>query len=274
MVRPLLSRPIFPTNFVCVARSAAGGTGEALILPLSEKKIIISDMTTNKDPMSLAEQIRERFAGAASGQVLTPRDFLDLGSRAAVDQALTRLFRDGHLRRVGRGLYTLPREHPLFGELSVTSDAVADALAGRDALRLQPAGAYAANQLGLTEQVPMKLLFLTDGPTRMLRLADGREIVLKQTTPRTMQTAGRISGTVIAALRWLGQDAVDSDIIDKLRRRLSDQDKAILREDAPRAPAYWLTTALRRIAEEAEPGLPPPRKGTQDCAKPSCRDGG
>jgi hypothetical protein len=245
-----------------------------LSLPLSEKNTIFSDMTTTKDPLSLAEQIRERFAGAASGQVLTPRDFLDLGSRAAIDQALTRLCRDGRLRRVGRGLYALPREHPLFGELSVTSDAVAAALAGRDALRLQPAGAYAANQLGLTEQVPMKLLFLTDGPTRMLRLADGREIVLKQTTPRNMQTAGRISGTVIAALRWLGRDAVDSDIIGKLRRRLSDQDKATLREDAPCAPAYWLTTALRHIADEAESGLPPPGKGAPDLAKPSRREGG
>jgi len=168
----------------------------------------------------------------------------------------------------------LPREHPLFGELSVTSDAVAAALAGRDALRLQPAGAYAANQLGLTEQVPMKLLFLTDGPTRMLRLADGREIVLKQTTPRNMQTAGRISGTVIAALRWLGRDAVDSDIIGKLRRRLSDQDKATLREDAPCAPAYWLTTALRHIADEAESGLSPPVKGASVLANSTRRMGG
>lgn len=157
--------------------------------------------------------MRECLTGAAPGQLFPPWDFPDLGSRAAVDQALSRLCRDGHLRRVGRGLYALPRQHPLFGELAVTSDAIAEALAGRDALRLQPAGAYAANQLGLTEQVPMRLLFLTDGPTRTLRLADGREIVLKQTTPRFMQTAGRISGTVIAALRWLGRDAVDDDTI-------------------------------------------------------------
>lgn len=218
-------------------------------------------MDTTTDPSSIAGRIRARFAEAAPGQVLTPRDFLDLGSRAAVDQALSRLCQDGQLRRVGRGLYAVPRPHPLFGELAVTSDAVAEALAGRDALRLQPAGAYAANQLGLTEQVPMRLLFLTDGPPRTMRLTDGREIVLKQTTPRSMQTAGRISGTVIAALRWLGRDAVDDAIIGKLRRRLSDQDKAILREDAPRAPAYWLTSALRRIADAGEPGRSPRRPG-------------
>lgn len=230
-------------------------------------------MTDSQDTRSLADQIRERFAVSAAGQVLTPRDLLDLGSRDAVDQALSRLCREGSLRRVGRGLYALPRRHPLFGELSVSSDAVAEALAGRDALRLQPAGAYAANQLGLTEQVPMRLLFLTDGPTRRLRLDDGREIVLKQTTPRTMQTAGRISGTVIAALRWLGRDAVDDDTIAKLRRRLSDGDKAILREDAPRAPAYWLTGMLRRIADEGEAGLPASRKGESDQARFSAGQG-
>jgi hypothetical protein len=231
-------------------------------------------MTKSQNLTSLAGQIRERFAEAALGQVLTPRDFLGLGSRAAVDQALSRLCRDGQLRRVGRGLYALPRQHPLFGELSVSSDAIAHALADRDALRLQPAGAYAANQLGLTEQVPMRLLFLTDGPNRTLRLDDGRETVLKQTTPRNMQTAGRISGTVIAALRWLGRDAVDDDIIGKLRRRLSDQDKAILREDAPRAPAYWLTAALRRIADEGEPRLPASGNGVATHAHPPLGMGG
>jgi hypothetical protein len=89
-----------------------------------------------------------------------------------------------------------------------------------------------------------------------------------------MQTAGRISGTVIAALRWLGRDAVDDDIIGKLRRRLSDQDKAILREDAPRAPAYWLTAALRRIADEGEPRSPASGNGVATHAHPPLGMGG
>ncbi|WP_295447065.1 DUF6088 family protein [uncultured Thiodictyon sp.] len=205
-----------------------------------------------KHSTSIATQIQERILAGKPGQVFSPRDFLDLSSRDAIDHALSRLCGDGSLRKVARGLYALPQRHPLFGELSVTSDAIAKALAGRDALRLQPAGAYAANQLGLTEQVPMKLLYLTDGPSRLIQV-DGREIVLKKTTPRNMETAGRISGTVIQALRWLGKDAVNDQVIDKLRRRLSDSDLAVLRQDAPLAPAWWITTALRHVADDRLP---------------------
>ncbi|WP_216644695.1 DUF6088 family protein [Candidatus Thiodictyon syntrophicum] len=219
---------------------------------LSEKEAIISDKTMGKHSTSIATQIQEHILAGKPGQVFSPRDFLGLSSRDAIDHALSRLCGNGSLRKVARGLYALPQRHPLFGELSVTSDAVARALAGRDALRLQPAGAYAANQLGLTEQVPMKLLYLTDGPSRLIQV-DGREIVLKKTTPRNMKTAGRISGTVIQALRWLGKDAVNDQVIDKLRRRLSDSDLAVLRQDAPLAPAWWITTALRRVADERLP---------------------
>lgn len=250
-------------------RETAGAEASKTGLFLSEKRASISDETMGKHHTSIVVRIRERFAATQPGQVFTPRDFLDLGSRSAVDQALSRLCREGELRKVGRGLYALPRKHPLFGELSVASDAIAKALAGRDALRLQPAGAYAANQLGLTQQVPMKLLFLTDGPTRVLQLDDGREIVLKKTTPRNMDTAGRISGTVIQALRWMGKNAVDDEMIRKLRRLLSDDDKAILRQDAPLAPAYWLTTALRRIADEREPPSPPSGTKAHGSANPS-----
>lgn len=205
-----------------------------------------------KHSTSITTQIQERVLAGEPGRVFSPRDFLDLSSRDAIDHALSRLCADGSLRKVARGLYALPQRHPLFGELSVTSDAIAKALAGRDALRLQPAGAYAANQLGLTEQVPMKLLYLTDGPSRLIQV-DGREIVLKKTTPRNMETAGRISGTVIQALRWLGKEAVNDQVIDKLRRRLSADDLAVLRQDAPLAPAWWITTALRRVADERLP---------------------
>ncbi len=216
---------------------------------LSEKIANISDKTMSKHDTSIATRIRDRCEQAETGRVFTPRDFLDLGSRAAIDQTLRRLCGEGVLRKAGRGLYTVPRRHPLFGELSATSDAVAEALKGRDALRLQPAGALAAHRLGLTEQVPMRLLFLTDGDNRAIQLDDGRQIVLKKTSPRNMATAGRISGTVIQALRWLGKETVNDIVIRKLRHLLSDEDKSELRRDAPLAPAYWITTALRRIAD-------------------------
>lgn len=179
--------------------------------------------------------------------MFTPREFLDLGSRDAVDKALSRHARAGTLRKIARGLYELPRTHPRFGELTASADAIAEALKGRDALRLQPTGAHAANVLGLSTQVPMRVVFLTDGPSRRVTIGN-REVVLKHTTPRNMATAGRASGLVIQALRWLRKENVDENVIAKLRRNLKPADKATLLADAHLAPA-WISAIFHQLAE-------------------------
>ena len=130
--------------------------------------------------------------------------------------------------------------------MAASADAVAKALVSRDAVRLQPAGAYAANVLGLSDQVPMKIVFLTDGTSRRVKLGQ-REIILKHTTPRNVATAGRKSGTVIQALRHLGQRHVDDKVLAILRRQLDDTDKAQLLKDRKHAPA-WVANILQRLA--------------------------
>jgi len=199
-----------------------------------------------KHSQSIDSKILSRIAAAGKGDVFTPRQFLDLGSREAVDQALSRHARTGTLRKLARGLYDLPQTHPRFGELTTSSDAIAAALKGRDAIRLQPTGAYAANILGLSDQVPMRLVFLTDGPSRRVTVGN-REIVLKRTTPRNMATAGRASGLVIQALRWLRKDNVDEKVVAKLRRNLKPEDKATLLADAHLAPG-WISAIFHQLA--------------------------
>jgi hypothetical protein len=130
-----------------------------------------------------------------------------------------------------------------------SSDALAKAIADKASLRLQPSGAYAANLLGLTEQVPMKLAFLTDGASRSVQV--GKQIILlRHTTPRNMATAGRISGLVIQALRHFKQTNVDDSVIEKLTVRLTAEDKKVLLQDAPLAPV-WIGNIMRRIAQES-----------------------
>lgn len=176
---------------------------------------------------TIDNMIVSRIYGRHRGWVFTPMQFLDLGSRMAVDQTLGRLTKSGIIRRLTRGLYDYPAKHPDFGDLPPNYDRVAQALVGRDNLKIQPSGAYAANLLGLTEQVPAKIVFFTDGPNRKVQLGK-QTIVLKRTTPRNMATAGRISGLVIQALRYLKQGNVDSTVLAKLKRRLSDDDKNTL----------------------------------------------
>ena len=203
-----------------------------------------------KHTNSIDLKILSRIIGRGRGFVFTPVDFLDLGSRAAIDQALSRSARAGNIRKLARGLYDYPRRDPKLGVLAPTDDKIADALKGRDDIRLQPSGGHAANVLGLSTQVPVRVVFLTDGRTRKVQLGK-RQILLKKTTTRQMATAGRISGTVIQALRWIGQRHMDEQIVSSLRRRLSDADKKQLLKDLRYAPA-WIADIMRKVAQTPE----------------------
>ena len=156
---------------------------------------------------STDSKILRRIQGRKRGWVFTPDSFTDLGTRRAVDIALMRHRDSGLIRLLARGLYDYPKIDPQLGPLQSSTDDIASALAGRDATRLQPSGAYAANLLWLSTQVPMKVVYLTDGRSRTVQVGK-RQIILKHTTPRNMATAGKISGLVIQALRHLGRKNV------------------------------------------------------------------
>jgi hypothetical protein len=219
-----------------------------LNLVLTEKKTIISV----KNPMAKHAQsidlfIRSRVFGNGRGWVFTPKHFQDLGSDSAIDSALRRLKASGTIRQLARGLYDYPIQDPVLGAVAPSADAIARALVVRDAIRLQPSGAYAANMLGLSEQVPSRVVFLTDGPARKVKIGK-REIILQHTTPRNMATAGRKSGTFIQALRYLGQDQVDAQVLATLRRQIADDDRSAIRKDLRHAPA-WIADLLRPLTE-------------------------
>jgi predicted transcriptional regulator of viral defense system len=195
---------------------------------------------------SVDSSMLSRIYGDGRGSVFTPSRFLDLGSRDAVDKVLSRLVQKGTIRRLARGLYDYPEHHQIMGILAPSPDAIAQALAGKQGIRLQPSGAYAANRLGLSTQVPARIVYLTDGPSRTVRVGN-QEIRLQRTTPRIMGPSDRISGLVIQALRHLGQRHVDDTVIQTLQRKLSDQDKKRLIKDIAYAPA-WVGKHLREIA--------------------------
>ena len=196
---------------------------------------------------TLSDKILSRIYGKKRGWVFTQVHFRDLGNDLGTRKALQSLCDRGVTSRLSRGLYVYPKTHPQLGVLSPTPDQIALALAGKDDLRIQPSGAYAANLLGLSEQVPAKVVFLTDGTNRKIKVGN-QEIILKRTTPKNMATAGRTSGLVIQALRYLGKDHVDDAVIDTLARRLSADDRRQLIKDIRHAPA-WIGAIFRRLPE-------------------------
>lgn len=196
----------------------------------------------------IEKSVVTRIRGHGKGWCFTQVDFADLGGTAAVWTALHRLNRRGTIRRLAQGLYDFPRTHPELGTLSPDPDAVAQALARSRSTRIQPSGAYAANLLGLSEQVPARIVFLTDGAPRRIRFRN-QEIVLRRTTPRNMTTAGRISGTVIQALRYIGKDRITPAHRQALMRRLNAAEKKQLLKDRFQSPG-WMRRLLEEIGAE------------------------
>ncbi len=187
-----------------------------------------------------------RIQARGEGWVFSPGDFIDLGTRHAVDKALSRMAAGGSIRRVARGLYDVPRQHPVVGTVAPSIDQVAKAAASKGGTRIQPTGAYAANLLGLSDQVPAKVVFLTDGRSKRMQLGE-LNIVLRQTSPRIMATAGTVSGVVIQALRYLGKAHVTDDTVRRLDQRLSADDRKQLLKDLAYAPA-WIADIMRRLS--------------------------
>lgn len=196
---------------------------------------------------SLERRLEKHIIRHGRGAVFTPKQFAHTGTTAAVEKALQRLAKAGTIRRLARGLYDYPKMHPELGPLSPTAEAIAKAIARRDRVHLQPTGAHAANLLRLSDQVPMKVQFLTDGPTRRIRVGR-REITFKRTSPRNVAAANRTSGLVIQALRHLGKSKVTNDRIKHLRTLLLPGDRLRLLHDLRLAPA-WMHPHLRFIAD-------------------------
>jgi hypothetical protein len=196
----------------------------------------------------LDDRILARMRGRGAGAVTVPADHLDLGIRESVDVALHRLVKKGQLRRLARGVYDLPRQHAVLGPRLPSPEEVARALAKRDHTRLLPAGAYAANLLGLSEQVPAKAVFLTDGPSHRVSYG-AMTIELRRTTPRNVAAADRPSGLVIQALRHLGRGRVTAQHVAHLKRILPSQERRAVANDLALAPG-WMHPILRELAED------------------------
>lgn len=205
---------------------------------------------------TIADKIMKRVRARGRGKwVCTARDFLDFGSRAAVDQALSRLAKTGDLRRVSRGLYDLPRNSIVLNRPApVDIEKAVAALARRDSIRIMPDGMTAANQLGLTNAVPVKTSYLTDGATRDIRIGN-HTIRLKHARPAVMAWAGRPAGPVVQALRWLGpKAAMDGHVASTLRRTLPDDVKNDLTRNRSALPGWAVSLAHSII--DAPPEAP------------------
>ncbi len=197
---------------------------------------------------AVQDQILARIRAGGRGHVFIPKDFLDLGSRDAADQALSRLAKLGAIQRLGRGLYLYPSRGIAAVAVSADQDEIAAALGRQTGSQVVPSGAVAANRLGLTRQIPAVPLYLTDGRTRRVAIG-GSVFQLRHAAPKDLPAASQTSSMVFQALRHLGRESVDDRVIERIRKGLTAEQRAELLGDAGYT-TDWISAAVRQIAKD------------------------
>ncbi|HUD54440.1 MAG TPA: DUF6088 family protein [Terracidiphilus sp.] len=197
----------------------------------------------------MRDHIVARIERLGNGKAFSAKDFLNIASRGSIDMALSGLAREGTIRRIRRGLYDMPKINPsLGGKLSPDIDEAARAIARRQKWKIVPEGAWAANLLGLSTQVPSKIIYLTDGPNNEVPIGR-RTIQFKHARPKAIAGLDGKFALVVQALRYLGKDGVGAREIDKLRSALTAAEKRKLLKDT-RFGADWIYEIANRIAEK------------------------
>ena len=193
------------------------------------------------------DQIVARIKRLGERKAFSAKDFLDIASRGTIDMALTSLTRLGIIRR---GLYDMPKvNRALGGDLSSDINEAARAIGRRQRWKIMPEGAWAANLLGLSTQVPAKIIYLTDGPNNEVPIGR-RRIQFKHARPKVMAGLEGKFALVVQALRHLGKEGVGPREIETLRAALSPAEKRKLVKDT-RFGVDWIYEVAKRIAEEA-----------------------
>ncbi len=200
--------------------------------------------------MSIEESILISIKALPAGDLFLPADFSDLGSSEAVRISLFRLEKEGVIYRVARGIYVLPKESSFLGKLIPSAEEVAEAIAKRDRIRTLPTGSYALNALGLSTQVPMNIVLLTDGSPREIKVGK-RTIKFKKTTPKNLMTKGKISRLAIQALKEIGNGKVTDAEEKKIVNLLQKEDKTDLKHDIALAPV-WIQKIIRKALNDGE----------------------
>lgn len=194
---------------------------------------------------SIEDRIEKSIKSKQRGILLFADDFIEYGSSDAIRQALVRLASKEVIRRVAQGIYVRPTISEYIGEVLPTAEDVAQGIAKRDKIKIVPTGTHALNKLGLSTQIPLKLVYLTDGSPREIQIGR-RTIRLKKTTPKNLMAKGKISSLAVQALKEVGQKGVTEEFEQKIIELLKKEERKDLEHDIPLAPVW-----IRKIMQKA-----------------------
>ncbi|MDR1920004.1 MAG: DUF6088 family protein [Tannerellaceae bacterium] len=196
---------------------------------------------------SVHQQILSSINSFEPGTIFFPEQFGSVGSSESIRQVLSRICREGTIIRLSKGVYLFPYVDKELGVLYPSVERVAKAIAKRDKARIQPTGLYALNKLGLSTQVPMKVVFYTDGIPRKITVRK-QTIVFMKTAPKKFSFKGDLTPLIVAAMKEIGKDKVTDDVLQIIKKSLKSESKDVLLADAHIAP-QWITDILIKLID-------------------------
>ena len=201
---------------------------------------------------SLHKQIKYRIGSMRRGKLFTTATFLGLGSRAGVDQVLSRLVRSGYIKRLARGVFIKPKQSEFVDEVMPGVQEVVQQITKQQGYRVQIHGAEAVRKFSLSTRTPVQPVFLTNGPSKVLKI--GNQVVhLKHVPARKLGPNNQRVSEAIVALWYLGKNGVTQKEVEKIGKHLSPTEKDVLLQAAPMMPA-WMVEKIRRVSWQHKNG--------------------
>lgn len=180
------------------------------------------------------------------GDIFFIADFTELDNYEAVRKSLQRLTKDDSIKRIAKGIYFLPKKHERLGIIYPHAEQIAKAIAKRDKARIIATGSTALNLLGLSTQIPMKVVFLTDGSARNIKVGN-QTIQFKKTNPKNLSIEHRLTNLIIQALKAIGEKNVQQEQIDKIQTIIDQSgERELIYQNLKNAPVWIQKIILRK----------------------------
>jgi len=198
--------------------------------------------------LSIEKKVLDQIKKRGRGNFLFASDFLEFGEQKSVSKALERLMKEETIIRISRGVYYYPRIDKAIGLglLYPTLEDIAEGIAKRDKARIVPTGLYALNRLGFSTQVPMNIVYLTDGSERKLNLSNGTSIQFKSTAPKNLAFQSELAMLLTFAYKTLGKENITAEVLTRTEELLTKDEEQRVKHDFNLMPA-WVSSIIKSI---------------------------
>lgn len=201
---------------------------------------------------SAKNQIETKVLKSSRGEIFFAEDFIKYGSPENIRLTLFRMEKEGLLNRLSPGIYLKSKQDPLLGNLYPSIEEIATAIAKRDKARIAPTGIMALYVLGITTQVPLKAVYLTDGSQREITIGN-RTIKFKRTTPKSFAIKDELLHLIVQAFKETGQQEITASFLERLKASVLKVEQYIIETQLKYAPV-WIQKAIHHLYQSNHVG--------------------